>query len=71
MDQKQRTAIAAHTLLGSVSIVIEAAGRLADDWDDGDEGHQALLEKLSEHASHIKHVMHALVRGLPHDAYHH
>jgi len=72
MDQQQRTAVAAHTLLGSVSIVIEAAGRLADNWDgprDGDQ--QALLLDLSEHATHIRSVLQALVRGLPHDALHH
>jgi len=69
MDQQQRTALAAHTLLGSVSIVIEAAGRLADGWDSRDTGQEALLEKLSEHAAHIRNVMQALVRGLPHDAY--
>ena len=68
MDQ-QRTAVMAHTLLGSVSIVIEAAGRLADDWHERDEGHEALLLKLSEHAAHIRNVMQALVRGIPHDAY--
>jgi hypothetical protein len=60
----------AHTLLGSVSIVIDAAGRLADDWDGADDA-QELLHKLSEHASHIKSVLHALVRGLPDDAYMH
>jgi len=53
--------------LGSVSIVIEAAGRLADDWDPFDLEHQALLLKLSEHATHIRSVLHALVRGLPHE----
>jgi hypothetical protein len=50
-----------------VSIVIEAAGRLADDWDPRDCEHQALLLKLGEHATHIRSVLHALVRGLPHE----
>ena len=67
MDQQQRTAVMAHTLLGSVSVVIEAVGRLADDWDPFDEEHQALLLKLGEHATHIRTVMQALVRGLPCD----
>jgi len=57
----------AHTLLGSVSVVIESVGRLADDWDPHDEAHQALLRKLSEHAGHIRSVLHALVRGMPLD----
>jgi hypothetical protein len=71
MDQ-HRTAVAAHTLLGSVSIVIAAAERLAGDWDGPrDEAQEALLLDLSEHATHIKSVLHALVRGLPHDAYTH
>ena len=70
MDHQQRTAVMAHTLLGSVSVVVEAAGRLADDWDPRDEAHQALLEKLSEHATHIRSVLHALVRGMPHDEAH-
>jgi hypothetical protein len=69
VDQHQTTAVAAHTLLGSVSIVIEAAGRLADNWDGLDDGQEALLLKLSEHATHIRSVLQALVRGLPHDAY--
>jgi len=69
MDHQQRTAVMAHTLLGSVSIIIEAAGRLADDWEGRDDAHHALLVKLNEHADHIKSVLHALVRGLPHDAY--
>jgi len=69
MDHQQRSAVMAHTLLGSVSIVIEAAGRLADDWDGaGDQ--ELLLRKLNEHATHIRNVLHALVRGLPQDAYH-
>jgi hypothetical protein len=69
MDQQQRNAVVAHTLLGSVSVVIEAAGRLADDVDGRDDAQRALLLKLNEHASHIKSVLQALVRGLPHDAY--
>jgi len=51
-------------------VVIDAAGRLADDWDPHDQAHQALLLKLSEHATHIRSVLHALVRGLPHDEAH-
>jgi hypothetical protein len=70
MDQQQRAAVIAHGLLGSVSFVIDAAHRLADNWDDADAGQQALLDRLDEHASHIKSVLNALVRGLPHDAYH-
>ena len=70
MDQ-QGQAVMAHTLLGSVSIVIEAAGRLADDWEGRNEAQEALLLKLSEHATHIRSVLHALVRGLPQDAYGH
>jgi len=68
MDQ-QRTAVMAHTLLGSVSIMSEAARRLADDWDVDDR--QLLLRMLTEHTTHIRSVLHALVRGLPHDAYNH
>jgi len=67
MDHQQRTAVMAHTLLGSVSIVIEATARLAEDWDPRDIEHQALLLKLGEHATQIRSVLHALVRGLPHD----
>jgi hypothetical protein len=70
MDQQQRTAVIAHGLLGSVSFVIEAAKRLADDWEGPDEAQQLLLDRLDEHATHIKGVLNALVRGLPHDAYH-
>jgi hypothetical protein len=66
--EQQRTAVMAHTLLGSVSVVVEAAGRLADDWEGRDEAQQALLRALNEHATHIRSVLHALVRGLPHDA---
>jgi len=61
----------AHTLLGSVSIVMEAAARLADDWEGADDAQQMLLHKLHEHASHIGNALHALMRGLPHDAYSH
>jgi len=64
----QRTAVMAHGLLGSVSFVMEAAHRLADDWDEADAGQQLLLQKLHEHANHIGDVLHALVRGLPVDA---
>ena len=70
MDQ-QNTAVMAHGILGSVSVVAEAAAKLADDWEGHDEVHRALLLKLSEHAGHIRTVLHALVRGLPHDAFHH
>lgn len=70
MDHQQRSAVMAHTLLGSVSVVIEAAGRLADDWDGTDDAQELLLRKLNEHATHIRNVLHALVRGLPQDAYH-
>ena len=66
---RQRTAVMAHTLLGSVSIMSEAARRLADDWDVDDR--QLLLRMLTEHTTHIRSVLHALVRGLPHDAYNH
>ena len=59
----------AHTLLGSVSIMSEAARRLADDWDVDDR--QLLLRMLTEHTTHVRSVLHALVRGLPHDAYNH
>jgi len=59
----------AHGLLGSVSVVIDAARRLADDCDGADDAQQLLLDKLGEHATHIKSVLNALVRGLPHDAY--
>jgi hypothetical protein len=59
----------AHTLLGSVAVVIEAAGRLADDLDGVDDAQELLLRKLNEHASHIRNVLQDLVRGLPHDAY--
>jgi hypothetical protein len=69
MDQQQATSVMAHGILGSVSVVIEAARRLADDWEGADDGQELLLLKLSEHAAHIRNVMHALVRGLPHDAY--
>ena len=69
--EQQKTAVMAHGLLGSVSVVAEAAARLADDWEDHDDGQRALLLKLSEHAGHIRSVLHALVRGLPHDAFHH
>ena len=58
----------AHTLLGSVSIMSEAARRLADDWDVDDR--QLLLRMLTEHTSHVRNVLHALVRGLPQDACH-
>ena len=68
MDQ-QRTAVMAHTLLGSVSIMSEAARRLADDWDVDDR--QLLLRMLNEQTTHVRRVLHALVRGLPHDTYHH
>ena len=68
MDQ-QRTAVMAHTLLGSVAIMSEAARRLADDWDVDDR--QLLLRMLTEHTTHIRSVLHALVRGLPDDAYNH
>jgi hypothetical protein len=68
--EEQNTAVIAHGLLGSVSVVIEAAGRLAEDWDVPDDVQRALLLKLGEHATHIRSVLHALVRGLPHDAYH-
>ncbi|GEM_PF-5755232 len=70
MDQQQRTAVIAHGLLGSVSFVIDAAKRLADNWEGPDDGQQLLLDRLDEHATHIKSVLNALVRGLPHDAYH-
>jgi hypothetical protein len=70
MDE-QNTAVMAHGLLGSVSVVIDAAGKLADDCDGHDDVQRVLLLKLSEHATHIRSVLHALVRGLPHDAYHH
>lgn len=70
MDQ-QNSAILAHRLLGSVSVVIEAAGRLADDWEGPDDAQRALLVDLSEHASHIRSVLDALARGLPADAYQH
>ena len=50
------------------TVVIEAAGRLADHWDVSDDAQRDLLLKLSEHATHIRSVLHALVRGLPHDA---
>ena len=69
MDQ-QRTAVMAHTLLGSVAMVSEAARRLADDWDGADD-RQLLLRMLTEHTTHMRSVLHALVRGLPHDAYNH
>ena len=69
--EEQHTAVIAHGLLGSVSVVIEAAGRLADDWDVPDDAQRVLLLKLGEHATHIRSVLHALVRGLPHDALHH
>jgi len=69
MDQ-QRTAVMAHTLLGSAAIVSEAVRRLADEWDVADDK-QLLLGMLTEHTSHIRSVLHALVRGLPHDAYNH
>jgi hypothetical protein len=69
MDQQQRNAVMAHTLLGSVSVVIEAAGRLADDVEGRDDAQRVLLLKLNEHATHIRSVLQALVRGLPHDAY--
>ena len=71
MNEQQRTAVMAHGLLGSVSIVIDAARRLADDWDGADGNEQLLLHKLNEHAGHIRNVLHALVRGLPDDAYTH
>jgi hypothetical protein len=71
MDHQQRTAVMAHGLLGSVSVVIDAARRLAEDWEGADDGQELLLHKLNEHASHIKGVLHALVRGLPDDAYMH
>jgi hypothetical protein len=71
MEHEQTTAVMAHTLLGSVSIVIEAARRLADDAAGRDDAQQALLLKLNDHAAHIRGVLHALVRGLPHDALHH
>jgi hypothetical protein len=67
MDQ-QKTAVIAHGLLGSVSVVIEAAGRLVDDSDGSDDAQQVLLLQLGEHAAHIRSVLQALVRGLPHDA---
>ena len=67
--EEQHTAVIAHGLLGSVSVVIEAAGLLAEDWDVPDDVQRALLLKLGEHATHIRSVLHALVRGLPHDAY--
>jgi hypothetical protein len=69
MDQQERNAVMAHTLLGSVSVVIEAAGRLADDAEGRDDAQRVLLVKLNEHATHIRSVLQALVRGLPHDAY--
>ena len=69
--EEHHTAVIAHGLLGSVSVVIEAAGLLADDWDVPDDAQRALLLKLGEHATHIRSVLHALVRGLPHDALHH
>ena len=69
--EQQKTAVMAHGLLGSVSVVIDAAGKLADDWEHHDELQRALLLKLGEHASHIRNVLHALVRGLPHDAFNH
>jgi hypothetical protein len=69
MDHQQRTAVMAHGLLGSVSVVIDVARRLADDWEGADDGQELLLQKLNEHAGHIKGVLHALVRGLPEDAY--
>ena len=52
-----------------MSVVIEAAGRLADDWDGTDDAQELLLHKLHEHAIRIRSVLHALVRGLPQDAY--
>lgn len=67
--EQQRTAVIAHGLLGSVAFLVEAAGQLADGWDGPDDA-QALLVKLGEHADHIKGMLHALVRGLPHDAFH-
>jgi hypothetical protein len=70
MDQQQRSAVMAHTLLGSISVVIEAAGRLAGDWEGADDAQELLLHKLNEHATHIRSVLQALVRGLPQDAYH-
>ncbi|MBV9410237.1 MAG: hypothetical protein JO148_01465 [Acidimicrobiia bacterium] len=69
-QQHGNTAVIAHGLLGSVSFVIDAARRLADTWEGPDEGQQVLLDRLDEHAAHIKNVLNALVRGLPHDAYH-
>lgn len=69
MDEQQRTAVLAHGILGSVSVVIEAARRLADDWDGADDAQQVLLARLNEHAGHIRSVLHALVRGLPQDAF--
>ena len=68
MDEHQRTAVMAHTLLGSVSVVVGAAQRLAEEWDDRDEAQLVLLRELSEHADQIKSVLSALVRGLPADA---
>jgi hypothetical protein len=69
MDQQQAVAVMAHGLLGSVSILIEASGRLADEWDGRDDDQRALFLKLSEHATHIRRVMQALVRGMPEDVY--
>jgi hypothetical protein len=68
MEHQQRTAVMAHGLLGAVSVVIDAARRLADDQDGADEAQLLLLHKLGEHATHIKSVLNALVRGLPHEA---
>ena len=71
MNEQQRTAVLAHGLLGSVSVVIDAARRLADEWEGGVGDQELLLHKLNEHAGHIRNVLHALVRGLPDDAYTH
>ena len=65
-DDDGLLAVVAHSLLGSISVVIGAVETVRDHWDDLDEATRThLLSRASVQAEHVSNSLKDLLRGQP------